>query len=166
MKTSFIFTPLFLAFKIKLLFCVSKYEDLISTLKWNSLFSCFPYGKFSNVPLRANLFILHSESKSLLLRMLSTSLVMLPSQVRQTTFVWCVRRPFSAPFLFFCLCFLSNVCLSPLIIYFISTSSLNTLVTKTLHSHSHFGQKTAVKVRRCQRNFLTFSLCPVDAFKT
>ena len=31
------------------------------------------------------LFILHSESKSLLLRMLSTSLVMLPSQVRQTT---------------------------------------------------------------------------------
>ena len=112
------------------------------------------------------LFILHSESKSLLLRMLSTSLVMLPSQVRQTTFVWCVRRPFSAPFLFFCLCFLNNVCPSPLIISFISTSSLKTLITKTLHSHSHFGQKTAVKVRRCHRNFLIFSLCPVDAFKT
>ncbi|CAH3045185.1 unnamed protein product [Porites lobata] len=60
----------------------------------------------------------------------------------------------------------ANVCQSPLIIYFISTRSLNTLITKTLHSHSHFGQKTAVKVRRCQRNFLTFSLCPVDAFKT
>ena len=114
----------------------------------------------------ANLFILHSESKSMLLRILSTSLVMLPSQVRQTTFVWCVRRPFSAPFLFFCLCFLSNVCLSPLIIYFISTSSLNTLNTNTLHSHSHFGQKTAVKVRRCQRNFLTFSFCPIDTFNT
>lgn len=113
------------------------------------------------------LFILHSESKSLLLRMLSTSFVMLPSQVRQTTLVWCVRRPFSAPFLFFCLCFLNNVCPNPLIISSISTSSLKTLITKTLHSHSHFGQKTAVKVRRCHRNFLIFSLLSrIDAFKT
>ena len=44
LKTSFIFIPLFLAFKIKLYFCVSKYEDVISTLIWSSLFSCFPYG--------------------------------------------------------------------------------------------------------------------------
>ena len=42
--TEYLFTPLFLAFKIMLYFCVSKYGDLISTLKWNSLFSCFPYG--------------------------------------------------------------------------------------------------------------------------
>ena len=42
---------------------------------------------------------------------------MLPTQVRQTTFLWCVRKPFSAPFLFLFL-FSSNVCLSPLIIYF------------------------------------------------
>ena len=33
-----------------------------------------------------------------------------------------LRRHFSAPFLFFCLCLLSNVCLSPLIIYSISAS--------------------------------------------
>ena len=42
LKTSFIFTPLLLAFKIMLQFCVSKYENLISTLRWNSLFSCCP----------------------------------------------------------------------------------------------------------------------------
>ena len=167
MKTSFIFTPFFLTFKIKLYFCVSKYEDLISTLKWDSLFSCFPY--------RSQIFTFNGKSVYLTFRvkvdviadaLYYTSLVMLPSQVGQTTFAWCVRRPFSAPFLFFCLFFFSNVCLSPLIIYFISTSSLNTLITNALHSHSRFGQKTAVKVCRCQRSFLNFSLCPVDAFKT
>ena len=75
-------------------------------------------------------------------------------------------KAFFSAFLFFCLCFLSNVCLSPLIIYFICTSSLNTLITNTLHSHPHFGKETAVKFRRCQRSFLTFSICPVEAFKT
>ena len=133
------------------------------------IFSCLPYGnqKFTfngkSVYFTCRVKV---EVFFFFLRMLFTSLVMLPSQVRQTTFMWCVLRPFSAPFLFFCLCFLSIVCLRPLIIYFISTSSLNTLITNTLHSLSHFGQKTAVKVRRCQLSFLTFSHCPVDAFKT
>ena len=60
---------------------------------------------------------------------------------------------FQRLFLFFCLRFLNNICPSPLIIYFISTSSLITLINNTLHSHSHVGQKTAVRVRRCQRIF-------------
>ena len=99
------------------------------------------------------LFILHSESKSLLLRMLSTSFVMLPSQVRQTTLVWCVRRPFSAPFLFFCLCFLNNVCPNPLIISSISTSSLKTLITKTLHSQIKTKKnKTSSKIAKRLHN--------------
>ena len=79
--------------------------------------------KFS--PLMENLFILHWESKSMLLRMLGcflrsfyATLSSTPNHFHEVR----LRRHFSAPFLFFCLCLLSNVCLSPLIIYFISTS--------------------------------------------
>ena len=40
-----------------------------------------------------------------------------------------------------------------MIIYFISTCGLNTLITNALHSHSHSGQRTAVKVRRCSFSY-------------
>ena len=111
---------MFRAFKIKLYFCVSKYED----------FRLSNGTRYFHSSLTGHqIFTFNEKSVYFTLRVKVDVIAdafyapfMLPSQVCQTTFMGCVRRHFSAPFLFFCLCLLSNVCLSPLIIYSISAS--------------------------------------------
>ena len=111
---------MFRAFKIKLYFCVSKYEDFRPSNGTRYFHSSLTGHQ---------IFTFNEKSVYFTLRVKVDVIAdgfyapfMLPSQVCQPTFMGCVRRHFSAPFLFFCLCLLSNVCLSPLIIYSISAS--------------------------------------------
>ena len=75
--------------------------------------------KFS--PLMKNLFILHWESKSMLLRMLFTLHLCYPRKYAKPLSRGALEGIFQRLF-YFSVCLLSNVCLSPLIIYSISAS--------------------------------------------
>ena len=92
--------------------------------------------------------------------------MMLPTRIRRGTSMWCVQRPFSAPFLFFCLCFFSNICLSFLIIYFITTCRLSTLITNTMLSHSHSTAKRQLSKLVADAVFLIISFVPNNVVKT
>ena len=92
--------------------------------------------------------------------------MMLSTRIRRATSMWCVQRPFSAPFLFFCLCFFSNICLSFLIIYFITTSRLSTLITNTMLSHSHSTAKRQLSKLVADAVFLIISFIPNNVVKT
>ena len=92
--------------------------------------------------------------------------MMLPTRIGRATSMWCVQRPFSAPFLFFCLCFFSNICLSFLIIYFITTCRLSTLITNTMLSHSHSTDKRQLSKLVAAAVFLIISFVPNNVVKT